>query len=52
MENRKTHERKGKPFIIINNDDNSNILYGAKVLKKMSKEEILWHNLQLKGQGT
>ena len=39
MENIKTHERKGKPFIIRNSHDNSNIWLGTKVLKKMSKEE-------------
>ena len=39
MGNRKTHERKGKPLIIINSHDNSNIIQGAKILKKMSKEE-------------
>ena len=39
MENIKTNERKGKPFIIRNSHDNSNIRQGAKVLKKTSTEE-------------
>ena len=39
MEYIKTHERKGKTFIIRNSHDNSNIRQGAKVLNKMSTEE-------------